>query len=770
MIITPEEQQWIKGYLSNTSLQAELAAGTSKTIEPKPKTLIASGGRKKELFGEQKRTKELLKKWWNIYEQGGLYAQAIDMYSYATFANGYRFEGTENLVQEVEDNFRVFDFDTVGMHAIRQSLIFGDSFEEAVATRGNTSIPVSIVMRDSSTFDIDADEKGIVKGYIQILPDMPSTKLKPEQIIHLQLIPSGDLYGISLIGRAYDDIMRDTKTAEASAEAIDRHGFKKFHIQVGTEGELIDQTTIDKISKQFADITTKNEFTTSKDVSITDLDEGGLEKIEDYSNISLMRAAAALGLPEEVLGLRRGPLHPDTELLTKNGWVKIPDINIDDEILTLNPKTKNIEYQKIVNTFKYYVDEDLYHFKNNHIDVLCTYDHTVYMKPLHSDTFESIPASQVPGIFSFMVGGGNWKGEEKEFFEIPSMDIFVGDRWNGVSVKTRTQPAVKISMDIWLEFLGYYLSEGSTSTRKYEYRVDVHQNEGEGLQKIFECMKQLPFKIHLGKDEVRIYSKQLWSYLSLLGVQPIRYIPMEFKQLCSRQLNILYNALMFGDGAENGYYSSSKRLAEDVQELRIKLGFAANISCRDRRGQDVIVNGKKTGVARYLEYRVGLNNEMLYPELRRNSCKGHNQGVFLEHYVGLVHCVEVPNHIMLVRYNGKTCFIGNSTDATAVGRIELWLKSKISAIQRTVARTFTLQYIDRIVEPGQVRLVFNDVSEEDEFKKAQWIGALIGAYAKASPEALVEIEKVVPAKWVQKQFNILGEVVTPKVTNPITGK
>jgi hypothetical protein len=236
MIITPEEQQWIKGYLSNTTLQAELAAGTSKAVESKPKTLIASGGRKKELFGEQKRTKELLKKWWNIYEQGGLYAQAIDMYSYATFANGYRFEGTENLVQEVEDNFRVFDFDTVGMHAIRQSLIFGDSFEEAVATRGNTSIPVSIVMRDSSTFDIDADEKGIVKGYIQILPDMPSTKLKPEQIIHLQLIPSGDLYGISLIGRAYDDIMRDTKTAEASAEAIDRHGFKKFHIQVGTEG------------------------------------------------------------------------------------------------------------------------------------------------------------------------------------------------------------------------------------------------------------------------------------------------------------------------------------------------------------------------------------------------------------------------------------------------------------------------------------------------------------------------------------------------------
>lgn len=404
---------------SRTKTLAELQyvelAPTTKAAEPKPKTLIASGGKKKELFGQKKRDADTLKKWWRVYEQGGLYAQAIDMYAYATFANGYYLEGKESAVKEVEDNFAQFDFDTVGMQGIIQSLIFGDSFQEAVSTRGDLSTPVKIVMRDSSTFEIDADEKGIIKSYIQTLPDLPPTKLKPEQIIHLQLIPSGDLYGISLIGRAYDDIIRDTKTAEASAEAIDRHGFKKYHIQIGQEGELVNQDVINQVSKQFEDISTKNEWTTSADVNIKNVDDSGLEKIEEYSNITLMRAAAALGVPEELVGIRRG-----------------------------------------------------------------------------------------------------------------------------------------------------------------------------------------------------------------------------------------------------------------------------------------------------------------------------------------------------------------STDATAVARIEVWLKTKISAIQRSVARTYTLQYIDRIVEPGTVKIVFNDVSEEDEFKKASWIGTLLGSLAKSNPETIGEVFSVFPKKWIQQQFKIKSELISEegKPTKP----
>ncbi len=288
----------------------ELAA--SPATEPQPKTLIRSGGKRKEFFGEQKRSQQVLKKRWQVYEQGGLYASAIDAYAYSIFANGWRLEGKESSVQEVENNFAAFDFDTIGMQAIIQSLVFGDSIQEAANGKGGKSgIPVAIFARDSSTFDWDADEKGTITKYFQSMSgdsigNEKKASIDPKNIIHLQLIPSGDKYGISLIQRAWDEIMRDTRTAEASAEAIDRHGFKKYHVKIGQPGELVKQEVIDNVSDEFEDITTKNEFTTSADVDIKELDEGGLEKIEEYNNISLMRVAAALGLPEEALGIRRG--------------------------------------------------------------------------------------------------------------------------------------------------------------------------------------------------------------------------------------------------------------------------------------------------------------------------------------------------------------------------------------------------------------------------------------------------------------------------------
>lgn len=298
-------------YLSQKPPDIERSLAVNQNVDvPKPKTLIRSGGKKKKLFSDNgARTPQKLAKWWNIYENGGLYAQAIDMYAFATFANGWYLDGKESFVQEIEDNFAMFDFDTVGMAGIIHSLVFGDSFQEAAPGRRGGAIPVAIMIRDSSTFEIDDDETGAIRGYTQSITEGVMTKtikLKPEQIVHLQLISSADKYGISLVGRAYDEIMRDTRTAEASAEAIDRHGFKKYHIAVGQPGELIDQTVIDKVSDEFEDITTKNEFTTNADVSINELDEGGLEKIEDYNNISMMRVCAALGIPEELLGVRRG--------------------------------------------------------------------------------------------------------------------------------------------------------------------------------------------------------------------------------------------------------------------------------------------------------------------------------------------------------------------------------------------------------------------------------------------------------------------------------
>jgi hypothetical protein len=290
------------------------------TDEAKPKTYVQSGGQKKTFFDEKKRSQDYLLKLWNIYVQGGLYSQAIDAYAYAVLANGWRLEGDQTQVDIITQNFSEFDINSIIFQGIVHSLVLGDGFQEVVYTRGGGA-PIKIVSRQSWSFDIDADGHGTIKNFVQTLPDMNPVRLKPEQVVHIQLNPSGDLYGISLFGRAYDDIMRDTKTAEATAEAIDRHGFKKWQIKVGQPGIPVKQEVIKDISKQFEVINTKNEFTTPADVDIKDLDEGGLERMEEYSNVSLMRVAAALGVPEEVIGVRRGTT--DATAVTRiETWLK----------------------------------------------------------------------------------------------------------------------------------------------------------------------------------------------------------------------------------------------------------------------------------------------------------------------------------------------------------------------------------------------------------------------------------------------------------------
>ena len=280
----------------------------SAVKQPKPKTYIESGSSKREFFSEKARSKELLKKYEIIYNQGGIVTEAINAYPMFLTTNGWRLEGPDNLVKKVAESFEEIDFDAILWDGISDALVYGDAFQEITATRiGGVS---SIVPRLASSFEIQHDAHGTLLGYTQtVKTGSTETKvpLKPEQIVHLQFWKlGGSMYGHSLIHRAYDEIIRDTKTAEATATAIYRHGFKKYHIRVGQEGEIVPQEVLKDVDKEFQDLESKNDFVTPYDMEIKNIDEGGLQKIDLYNDISLLRMAAALGVPEEILGLRRG--------------------------------------------------------------------------------------------------------------------------------------------------------------------------------------------------------------------------------------------------------------------------------------------------------------------------------------------------------------------------------------------------------------------------------------------------------------------------------
>ena len=112
-----------------------------------------------------------------------------------------------------------------------------------------------------------------------------------------------------------------------------------------------------------------------------------------------------------------------------------------------------------------------------------------------------------------------------------------------------------------------------------------------------------------------------------------------------------------GDGDQRplnkneNYYTASKYLANDMQEIILKMGFNSNIITKHR--------GKFTW------YIVSKQNTPFYKISKEN--------ISTKYYNDKVYCVEVPNGTLYVRRNGKTTWCGNCAGAQAFSNFDTLL-------------------------------------------------------------------------------------------------
>ena len=91
------------------------------------------------------------------------------------------------------------------------------------------------------------------------------------------------------------------------------------------------------------------------------------------------------------------------------------------------------------------------------------------------------------------------------------------------------------------------------------------------------------------------------------------------------------------------YYSKSKRMADDVQEIALKCGYRASVA---------YVTRAKTGANYYVVY---INNRLRHS----NILKSNIQVVNVREPIN-VYNVTVPKyHTLIVRRHGKACISGN---------------------------------------------------------------------------------------------------------------
>jgi len=315
----------------------------------------------------------------------------------------------------------------------------------------------------------------------------------------------------------------------------------------------------------------------------------------------------------------------ETEVLTRYGWKLFNDVTFNDEIATLN-KDGYIEYHLPLAKQVYDYNGDMIAWKGQCYNIRVTPDHMMYCSTRDGRPFVRIAAQEI-------------EDRRKLSFKKDAL-------WNGNEIDTyKVNNAIEVKMEDWLEFLGYYLSEGCCPNRKNKNSnlIDIRQNEGDVYNLIINVTKRLGINpnLRIGKESrIQFCDINYHTELVKFGKAGDKYVPDYIKNLSSRQIKIFLDALWKGDGNfKNGLYmlytTKSKRLADDVQELLLKIGLAGTIGIAKNR--DI--------------YRVSVTNRNLTPRVTKRS--------YREVYSGKIYDLTVPNHTMYIRKHGNAIWSGN---------------------------------------------------------------------------------------------------------------
>jgi len=366
----------------------------------------------------------------------------------------------------------------------------------------------------------------------------------------------------------------------------------------------------------------------------------------------------SLAYAQEVYaGIDWGCHDEETRILTETGFKYFAELTDDDLVAQWDPNTREMSFVRpIARTVKDW-DRPLLHFETKGaLDLLVTDTHRMRVGTLPSGKWVTETAGELVqrgGNVKF-VGSVTWLGKEREVFTLPGLAKSPG--YSGAEGLT-------VPMDDWLELLGYLLSEGGLcfngdrpSCIKLSQRKTVNP---ETYQKIQGCLDRLriPFTVFpndkTGDVNWTIYGKQFWQWFAdNIGLSgDTKRIPREFMSLSQRQLKILWQALVDGDGSvdkrpnctEGSYTSTSRGLCEDFQELCIKLGM-----------RSVLRLPAESSGNRKTRWRVSWSAGRDY------YLTTPSKSVKQVPYKGKVYCVTVPTGYIVTERNGCISYQGNS--------------------------------------------------------------------------------------------------------------
>jgi hypothetical protein len=377
-------------------------------------------------------------------------------------------------------------------------------------------------------------------------------------------------------------------------------------------------------------------------------------------------------------------LDEETEILTNNGWKTIETINYQDKVVSWNIEKNIATYADIFKIIKYNKCQKMYSYQNQKIDFFISKNHILPIKTIKKDyrleklstilenkkikrdfvlystkrclnckTKLNKTRLKKQKYFCSYACRNSYMSRYK-YYPINKFYLNQTMNWKGKEQKFIKVNGLKYFMDDFLKFLGWFISEGCVYEVKEKrglfvwthYRIQISQSKSiEYIKEIGHILTQMNLRSKHSFGYYCFTNKKLGLWLlKNCGKYAInKRVPSFIRHLSIRQINLFLDAFNKGDGdgKRKTYYTSSKQLKDDLQELIFKIGHIASYYFTKNK-----TNGLFTISESYDGY---------------NSIKINREKIIEKPYNGKIWCVTtLPNKTIFIRRNGKCMWSGNS--------------------------------------------------------------------------------------------------------------
>jgi anaerobic ribonucleoside-triphosphate reductase len=304
------------------------------------------------------------------------------------------------------------------------------------------------------------------------------------------------------------------------------------------------------------------------------------------------------------------PMHKDTEIFTKDGWVKISDLKHGIEVATVNWDTQNIEWHIPTDYQKVYT-ENIDVYENNWHSIKCDPNHPLLTKRNGVKLSKDITTSD-----KLVVAKSNYTGDIDRFAEL--VGFYIGDGY----------------LD------GNAIMFGFKKERKIKYLTDLLYD----LE--IEYTKSNPDA--QGIVRFRFYNDNLLEIANSIGCAKDKFVPNDMLT-CGDMPTIagIFYGLMNSDGSyrkdmsRSQFITTSDKLKDDFCAIATMMGYTTNE--RLNIDHEFVVGGKKYTCDRC--WYISLNN---------GNWKNMSSNKVSKEYNDYTYCITVKNSMVLYRLDGKT--------------------------------------------------------------------------------------------------------------------